>query len=64
MYACSYLGQRPTWAGCGKHIETALADVPVDQRCQCPRAGASAAPAAPAAGAAPAAANTQGPASK
>ncbi len=25
------------WAGCGLHIEAALHDVPVDQRCQCPR---------------------------
>ncbi len=24
-----------TWAGCGKHIEQALKDVPVEQRCKC-----------------------------
>jgi len=24
-----------TWAGCGKHIEQALAGVPVTQRCVC-----------------------------
>ncbi len=26
---------KPTWAGCGAHIEQALANVPVTQRCQC-----------------------------
>ena len=26
---------KPTWKGCGQHIEQALAGVPVDQRCQC-----------------------------
>ncbi|WP_074015267.1 hypothetical protein [Actinomyces polynesiensis] len=25
---------KPTWAGCGQHIEEALADVPRNQRCQ------------------------------
>ena len=24
-----------TWAGCGQHIEEALAGVPADQRCSC-----------------------------
>ena len=28
---------KPTWAGCGQHIETALAGVPEAERCQCPR---------------------------
>ncbi|MCL4818778.1 MAG: hypothetical protein KJ067_06540 [Vicinamibacteria bacterium] len=28
---------RPTWAGCGQHIEQALRGVPQDKRCQCPR---------------------------
>jgi len=28
---------RPTWAGCGQHIEEALAGVPLDERCKCPR---------------------------
>lgn len=28
---------RPTWAGCGQHIEQALAGVPEEQRCKCPR---------------------------
>ena len=27
--------KQPTWFGCGKHIESALGDVPVDQRCHC-----------------------------
>jgi len=27
---------RPTFAGCGRHVEEALADVPKDQRCSCP----------------------------
>lgn len=26
-----------TWAGCGRHIEEALKDVPMKQRCQCSR---------------------------
>jgi hypothetical protein len=29
--------EKPTWKGCGKHIEQALKDVPEDERCQCPR---------------------------
>ncbi len=29
---------KPTWAGCGQHIEQALANVPKDQRCTCPPA--------------------------
>jgi hypothetical protein len=28
---------KPTWWGCGLHVEQALANVPPDQRCQCPR---------------------------
>ncbi len=28
---------KPTWAGCGEHIEQALEAVPADQRCTCPR---------------------------
>ncbi len=27
---------KPTWAGCGQHIEEALRGVPKDQRCACP----------------------------
>jgi hypothetical protein len=34
--ACTRCG-KPTWAGCGRHIEEALRGVPVDQRCSCPR---------------------------
>jgi hypothetical protein len=26
---------KPTWAGCGMHIETALAGIAVADRCQC-----------------------------
>jgi hypothetical protein len=26
---------KPTWAGCGNHIEQALAGVPKSQRCSC-----------------------------
>lgn len=29
--------KKPTWAGCGLHIEAALGDVPKEQRCKCPR---------------------------
>ncbi|MBK6406515.1 MAG: hypothetical protein IPF66_16595 [Holophagales bacterium] len=27
---------KPTWAGCGRHVEEALANVPKAQRCDCP----------------------------
>jgi len=27
--------QKPSWAGCGAHIEEVLADVPPEQRCKC-----------------------------
>jgi hypothetical protein len=33
---CSKCG-KPTWSGCGAHVDQALAGVPKDQRCQCPR---------------------------
>jgi hypothetical protein len=26
---------KPTWSGCGEHIEEALAGVPVEDRCKC-----------------------------
>ncbi len=26
---------KPTWAGCGQHIEQALANVPKGERCKC-----------------------------
>lgn len=31
---CSHCG-RPTWAGCGQHVEAALAGVPEADRCHC-----------------------------
>ena len=33
---CTQCG-RPTWAGCGAHVEQALRGVPSEKRCQCPR---------------------------
>lgn len=30
---CEICG-KPTWAGCGEHIEQALAGVPISARCQ------------------------------
>jgi hypothetical protein len=36
---------KPTFAGCGRHVEEVLGDVPRDQRCAC--ASASTATAAP-----------------
>jgi hypothetical protein len=32
---CAKCG-KPTWTGCGQHIEQALLGVPLAQRCQCP----------------------------
>lgn len=26
---------KPTWAGCGAHVEMALRNVPRDERCKC-----------------------------
>jgi len=31
---CSSCG-KPTYAGCGMHVEQVLGDVPKDQRCRC-----------------------------
>lgn len=28
---------KPSWVGCGQHVEQVLGDVPKEQRCQCPR---------------------------
>ena len=28
---------KPTWEGCGEHIEYALKGVPPNERCTCPR---------------------------
>jgi hypothetical protein len=33
---CAICG-KTTWQGCGEHIEEALAGVPDEQRCTCPR---------------------------
>ncbi|BCS35118.1 hypothetical protein TBR22_A43440 [Luteitalea sp. TBR-22] len=27
---------KPSWVGCGKHVEQVLGDVPPKDRCQCP----------------------------
>jgi uncharacterized Zn-binding protein involved in type VI secretion len=34
--ACTRCG-KPTWEGCGEHIEQALKHVPPGDRCTCPR---------------------------
>ena len=31
---CSKCG-KPTWAGCGRHVDSALDGVPLEQRCRC-----------------------------
>lgn len=36
---------KPSWAGCGAHVEQVLGAVPRDQRCRCRETGASADPA-------------------
>ena len=36
---------KPTFAGCGAHIEQVLGDVPKDQRCKCAETQAAAPPA-------------------
>ena len=41
---------KPTFAGCGQHIEQVLGDVPKDQRCRCNEAKAAAPGAAPSSG--------------
>jgi hypothetical protein len=28
---------KPTWRGCGRHVEEALAGVAAEDRCSCPR---------------------------
>lgn len=33
---CKQCG-KPTWSGCGAHIETVLRGVPEKKRCKCPR---------------------------
>ncbi len=39
---CKQCG-KPTWTGCGAHIEQTLAGVPPEARCQCRAKGPSAA---------------------
>ena len=41
--ACARCG-KPTWEGCGEHIEYALKSVPLNERCTCPREKVKAAP--------------------
>jgi hypothetical protein len=43
---------RPTFAGCGQHVEQVLGNVPLSQRCQCREGGAKGAT-APGAGSRP-----------
>jgi len=33
--------KKPDWVGCGLHIESALAGVPVEQRCKCEKSRAA-----------------------
>lgn len=40
--------KKPTWAGCGAHVEQVLGDVPKAQRCQCRETKAVARSVAPA----------------
>jgi hypothetical protein len=35
---------KPTYAGCGRHIEAVLGDVPPDARCRCREAAGKEAP--------------------
>jgi hypothetical protein len=50
---CSTCG-KPTFAGCGAHIEQVLGDVPAAQRCRCREEKSAGAPsAAPTSGEAP-----------
>ncbi len=37
---CSKCG-KPTYAGCGRHVEQVLGDVPLEARCRCREASAS-----------------------
>ncbi len=29
--------KKTTWAGCGRHVDSVMKDVPEDQRCKCKR---------------------------
>ncbi|ORX89578.1 hypothetical protein K493DRAFT_67154 [Basidiobolus meristosporus CBS 931.73] len=33
---CNTCG-KTTWKGCGRHIDSVMKNVPVEQRCTCPR---------------------------
>lgn len=44
---------RPTFAGCGAHVESVLADVPRDERCRCREKAAESADGAAAQGTQP-----------
>jgi hypothetical protein len=46
---CSKCG-KPTWSGCGAHVEQALRGVPPEMRCHCHEGKRAASPPAPAAG--------------
>lgn len=35
--------KKPSWAGCGAHVESVLYDVPLAERCRCREDGAEAA---------------------
>ena len=37
--------RKPTWRGCGAHVEAVLGDVPHEKRCQCRESAAPRAPA-------------------
>jgi hypothetical protein len=50
---CKQCG-KPSWAGCGAHVEQVLGDVPKSERCRCREQGAPKAAAKPKKGAAPA----------
>ncbi|MBX3312808.1 MAG: hypothetical protein KF906_00685 [Actinobacteria bacterium] len=41
---------RPTFAGCGRHVEQVLGDVPRDQRCRCAEQTSAAPASAPRSG--------------
>lgn len=43
--------QKPTYSGCGRHVEQVLGDVPRDQRCTCRESARAAPPGGPEAGA-------------
>jgi len=38
---------KPSWAGCGAHVETVLGNVPKDDRCKCRESASEASPKGP-----------------